>query len=243
MSTYNPQSRLSKKEEINSYRKIAFFGLGTVFLIIALFTIGIPALIGVSSFLSSLNSTNDPITSSDTTSPFPPRLDPLQEATNSATVRLTGSGEPSSTIELFIDGNAKTKTIADKTGGFVFTDITLDQGKTSFYVKASDQSNNVSQPSNMVIINFSKKPPKIELTEPSDGATISNEEKQVKISGTSGSVIDLTINDRIVILNNDGSFTFMLPLTDGENKIKVVGTDIAGNQTTVERKVTFSSPS
>ena len=98
MNVYTPKSRLSKKEELTSYIRIVIFGLGTLFLLLALFSVGLPVLIGLSSFLSSVKSTNEPISTSDTTAPFPPRLDPLQEATNSATVNLTGSAEPSSSI-------------------------------------------------------------------------------------------------------------------------------------------------
>lgn len=240
MNNFNPHSRLARKEEIRSLRRTVLFGLATVLLLFGLFSLGIPVLIGISSFLTSLKSTNEPITSSDTTPPFPPRLATLQEATNSSKIVISGTSEPSSTIELFADGISDGKTVADKNGAFEFSDIILADGTNTFRATATDQAGNISQMSIAVTTVFMKNPPKIDLSDPPDGEKISGENKTVKVSGKTESVVNLTINDRVVVLNNDGSFSFLFPLVEGENKIKVTGSDIAGNKTTVERTITYS---
>lgn len=237
---YNPHSRLARKEEIRSLRRIVLFSLATILLLVGLFSLGIPALIGISSFLASLRSTNEPITTTDTTPPFPPRLEPLQEATNSSKITIPGTGESSATIELFVNGVSSGKTVVDKNGVFEFSEIALEEGTNTFSAAATDQAGNTSQMSIHRTIAFVKNPPKIELTDPPDGVKITGEEKTVRVSGKTESVVALTINDRVVILNNDGSFSFQISLSDGENRIKVEGVDIAGNKTSVERTVTYS---
>ena len=51
--------------------------------------------------------------------------------------------------------------------------------------------------------------------------------------------IAVTINDRMVVIKTDNSFSYGYPLNEGDNILNIVATDAAGNQTTVQRKVTY----
>ncbi len=42
--------------------------------------------------------------------------------------------------------------------------------------------------------------------------------------------IQLTINEIVVTINADGSFSYPIQLLDGPNTISVIATDLAGNQ-------------
>jgi len=45
--------------------------------------------------------------------------------------------------------------------------------------------------------------------------------------------------DRFVSVKDDGSFTYNLRLNDGENTLTIIARDAAGNETKLERKVTY----
>lgn len=49
----------------------------------------------------------------------------------------------------------------------------------------------------------------------------------------------LRINGRIVIIENDGSFTYAVTLEDGDNNFEIVAEDKAGNKTTERLTVQF----
>jgi bacillopeptidase F len=155
-------------------------------------------------------------------------------------MKVSGMAESSATIQLFAEGISWGKTLSDKEGRFEFLNVPLEEGINTFRATATDTGGNVSQMSLPVTVTFLKNPPQVELTEPSDGTKITGEDKSVKVSGKTELVVSLTINDRVIILANDGSFTFQFPLSEGDNKMTIVGTDIAGNKTTVERTVNYS---
>ena len=48
------------------------------------------------------------------------------------------------------------------------------------------------------------------------------------------------MNEFWAIVDAGGNFSYTLPLQNGENTIKVVATDEAGNKTEYEVKVTYS---
>ena len=59
------------------------------------------------------------------------------------------------------------------------------------------------------------------------------------VDGMTYDNVTVTINDRMVVIKTDNSFSYTYPLNDGDNILKIVATDAAGNQTTVQRKVTY----
>ncbi|MDP7422253.1 MAG: FlgD immunoglobulin-like domain containing protein, partial [bacterium] len=61
----------------------------------------------------------------------------------------------------------------------------------------------------------------------------------VTVAGTSEPGATLTVNDTVVEIETNGSFTHLAVIKLGARTITVVATDLAGNSTTETRKVTF----
>ena len=95
-------SRLIRHEE-RIQRKRLIVALGCMIgLIIFLFMFGLKILVGFSIFVDRMRG-NPPQQPQTRELILPPTLDILPQATNSASVALTGKGDPGRTIALYID--------------------------------------------------------------------------------------------------------------------------------------------
>lgn len=178
--------------------------------------------------------------STDTSLLLPPALDPIVTATNSARINVSGYSISDATITVVVNGEESTKIPTDKDGKFNTSEIILKEGenKINAFVIKKDQE---SSPSATYIVNYKKSSPKIEISSPPNGAKIHQDSRDIIIIGNTDEGNRLTINDRFVIVQNDGSFSFKVTLSDGDNTIKLQAIDEAGNKTDQELKVIFSS--
>lgn len=204
-------------------------------MILLLIVLGIPLLIRLTSFLSELRSPQENIE----TTIIPPQP-PIFEATNMATfssqIDVRGFSESGSTVVLDINNN-KSEAVTDNEGKFLFEKINLNEGENRIVAKAVNQGGGESQESKILLITYDKTAPKLELELPGDQETTSQE--KITVKGVTDTDAVLTVGDRQVILAADGSFEYPLRLSEGENKITVVATDPAGNQTKIERTVVY----
>ena len=122
---------------------------------------------------------------------------------------------------------------------FSFFNIELNEGLNTFYVKADAGGGVESLPSKSVSIKFLKTAPKLEIIEPADRASFSQKDDTITIRGRTDAVI-VAINGQKALVTSDGTFSYLFPLSDGDNKITVEALDEAGNKTTVEKTVIFS---
>ncbi|MEJ2441808.1 MAG: hypothetical protein P8Y06_02730, partial [Patescibacteria group bacterium] len=65
-------------------------------------------------------------------------------------------------------------------------------------------------------------------------------ERQITIEGVTEEGVSLTINDRVVAVDEDGGFAFSTTLGEGENNFNIKSADKAGNQTEMDFKVSFT---
>lgn len=236
-------SRLARFEEKKAYRRLFLSILGTAVIILSLIFLGIPALVKFSLLISNLRTGGQATLDStyvDTTPPFSPRLEAPSTATNTAQIAISGFAEPEATLEIFLNGESFKKILIGNDGQFSLPEVPLNEGENKITATAKDAAGNISQPTEPLIIFYKRTPPALEISEPQEGENFSGEKKEAKISGLTESGISLSINGRLVMVKSDGSFSYILPLTPGENLIRIVATDIAGNQTIIERKVTYS---
>ena len=63
--------------------------------------------------------------------------------------------------------------------------------------------------------------------------------QNISVSGATDPGDSVSVNDRLAIVDKDGNFSYSLDLNSGDNKIKVVSSDPAGNQTTKELTVKY----
>ena len=208
-----------------------------VVLVVILF-FGLQLLVKFSLLLGRIKSTSEIPTDLQTEFVLSPTLNPLFEATNSAVIEVSGIGsEPGQTIELFLNGERKTDTIVNSNSQFTFSQLRLESGENRIQVRAKKDGKE-SEFSNQAMVTLDTTPPALEVKEPTDGQII-RKDPQVRIVGKTESESSIFINDFLPIVDTNGNFLYSLPLSNGENSIKIVARDKAGNQTTNEIKVTF----
>ena len=118
----------------------------------------------------------------------------------------------------------------------------LSDGDHTFYLNASDfDGNNAIQISTEFTIDTT--PPALTVTSPTEGF-ITNL-STVTVVGITNDVtstpITLTINSEVVAVEEDGSFSKVVTLIEGENTITIVATDAAGKSSTITRHVTLDT--
>ena len=81
-------------------------------------------------------------------------------------------------------------------------------------------------------------PPDLEINQPGENETVYQSNLEIK-GKTESSEIKITVNDRLVVLEKEGEFNYLYELSEGENLIKVIAQDSAGNETEKELAVTY----
>lgn len=232
-------SRLSRVEEKRTKGQLVLVLAGIVAILALVLTLGIPLIVGVSVLLGNLRSSQTIPTGSDSTPPVAPIISTPTDATNSAILFVEGYGEPESTLKLFINDIEVKKILIGKEGTFSFADIALDRGENLIYATSTDESGNVSIPSQELKVYYKKEGPKLDLQTPQENQEFSKNQQEIQISGTTDVGSSISINDRFVQITDEGNFKYKLKLADGENIITVIARDRAGNETNLERKVTY----
>ncbi len=212
----------------------------TIGVVIFLFVIGIPAVGRVATFVSGLRSNNSLITSNDKTPPAPPTFRSFPDFTNQQTANISGNAEPGSTVKLTFNGKAQ-ETLVDKNGNFSFQNLSLLDGDNTFSAVAVDSAGNTSQKTSQNKIAFDNKPPSLTVDSPPDGSKFfGSGQRQVTIQGTTDSGAAITINDRIVSVDDSGKYQYSTTLSGGDNKLTVKSVDQAGNSTEKDITISFS---
>ncbi|MFC1711922.1 hypothetical protein ACFLZ1_05075 [Patescibacteria group bacterium] len=234
------KSRLTKLEEKKSIKQAFLFVVLTIVLVIALISLGIPALIKFVVFIGDLKSTDLKPVAEDSLSPPIPVLQPVPEATYSGQLNLKGYTEEGAIIKLVIGGITIKEVIAEKDGTFIFDAVKLKEGENEIKTKAVDTAGNESSFSKTITIIFDNEPPELNVTAPEEGKEFFDKEKSIKVEGESDSNITVYVNGRLTSTNSEGMFSLHLELKDGENEIKVKAIDKAGNETEATIKVSYT---
>ena len=235
------KSRLARTEGKKLMRQTWMLIAITIVSMVAIFKWGVPAIINMAVFLGDINSSSQPIGQEDTLAPTPPILSSLPIATTSGMLSITGYTEADSTVKLFRSGEELSETVTDESGDFLFTDIELLEDENSFYAVAYDGAENESEQSNRVSIIFDTEAPELMVDSPDDGSEYYGEAKRtVTVSGTTDSGAEVKVNDYHAVVSASGSFSTRLRLEEGENTIKVVAVDDAGNETEASLTVRYT---
>jgi len=233
-------SRLSRFEERKNLKSAAILGVITVVLVVLFIFFGLPAMAKFAAFLTDLRKSSLPVETNDTTPPAPPRLEPPPDSTNENSIDLAGSTEPGATIILSLNNNTE-EVIANNDGQFIFT-LKLNKGSNTISVLAKDTAGNESQKSESVTVLYDTDAPSVEISTPYDGQKFFGpKQRQIVITGSTESTAALTINERFVLVENNGAFTFTTSLSEGENIFDIKVQDKAGNSTQKAIKVSFAS--
>lgn len=227
------------KEERKNTRTAILYIILTTASLVFLFFVGIPILGKFTAFISDLGRGNKPITNSDKTPPAPPKFNTFPDFTNQNQINLSGFAEPGATVKLIFRGESF-ENIADRSGGFVFN-TNLSNGENIFSATAIDQAGNTSQKTQDLKIVFDNKPPDLTINSPQDNSQFfGSRQRQVTIQGTTEPNTQVTANDRIIAVDNDGKFQYTTTLIEGENKFTLKSIDLAGNTIEKDLTLTFS---
>lgn len=231
------QSRLEEIAKRRSERNIIIILAGIIVLVAVFFFYGIPLLINFSLLVEKMRGNKDTEVVVNASSYIaPPVLDALRDATNSAQINVSGSALQSEVIKLYVNGKYLDQVKAGRDKSFIFNYVSLDVGANDIKAKAVilDKESDYSENMHIVYIN---KEPNLEINSPQDNQSISNGDGQVKVEGKTDPSVRVTVNDYWAIVETDGNFSYLLRLQKGDNTIKVVATDDAGNKTEKEIKV------
>ena len=234
-------SRISKITKTRTRKAIYLTIIGIIGIIALLFAFGTDLLINFSVLAGKISGSNESAISSQEKDYVPPPvLDIIPSATNSATTKVTGyTASKDYTIKLYVNGEFFDKKSVKDDKTFSFNNVKLDAGENKIKAKALTDEDAESEYSNEAKITYVDKMPELSIDSPQDGGSTSNE--RINITGSTDSGNKVTVNDFWAIVNGEGRFNYNnLKLQNGENIIKIVATDTAGNQTTKEVKITFS---
>ncbi len=202
-----------------------------------MFKFGIPFLVNLSLFLSGFQVKEETKTQN---SSFisPPVLNSIPQATASANILISGIASKKQTINLYINDNLMGTAKTQDDERFFFNEI-IKPGENIIKTKAVVNGKE-SDFSNSIIVTFKAAPPFLNIKSPSDGQSYEKDQNFVDVKGTSDINVKITVNGFWAITDSDGSFSYRYPLQSGENKIKIIATDNAGNRSEKEIKVTYN---
>jgi hypothetical protein len=232
-------SRLGKFQERKLATRLVLALAGSIILILFILFFGLKILINFSLLVGKLKSSGKDTSQSQPVIILPPVLDPFPEATNSASLNVSGHGTSNLTLILYVNDKETKKVTIDKTGNFLIKDVPLSDGHNDLKAKLVDAQGNKSDVSNIISTSITHKQPKLDITSPTDNSTVMGDENTTIVAGSTDDGNDVIINNRIVVVNPGGSFSYKIQLSEGDNTLSIISTDAAGNQTKVERHVKY----
>ncbi len=224
-------SRLARKSEFRSKRQSTLLIIASVVILILFILYGFPFVLSLAGTIGSLAGTKITNTVDKGLAPTTPRFSQEFEATKSAQIRLHGVADPKVTVEIFQNERSLGTTLVKDDGTFSM-DTDLSRGDNIFTAVAISESGQKSEISDSYVVSFLSKPPALEVSSPKDGDTV--KDNPVVVTGNTDNGVTVLVNDHLAVVSGTGIFSYYLSLNNGDNKIKVVASDKAGNQTVKE---------
>lgn len=225
------KTRLQNRREKDSLKQATKYLVLALTLMFIIVRFGLPALIKMAGFIGDLNSSRRPIETQSPLPLFPPKLNPLPEATNSSQINIRGLAQAGTTIKLFVRGVDLEETIVATDGQFEFKNIHLADGNNEIYTETTNNQGLNSQASETLTIIVDSQAPLLEIASPTGGQRFFDKDNPITVSGKTDPETNLMINNRFGLVKDDGSFSLTLNLNSGDNQIDIIAKDAAGNET------------
>lgn len=244
MNSYSiNKTRLKRKLDKEGKKQVYILVIGIILIVLLIFKFGITALTGVAKLFIKINELTSSTTSQQTEKNeyiYPPIIDPMLSATNSAYLKVTGrSTIKNGKIQLLVNNSSKAETKIDKNGDFIFEEIEIEEGENTIKARIKTEENKLSDFSVEQKIYYAKKAPELEIFFPQEDSLFVRGEDEINIKGKTNPDNQVTINGYWALMSGDGTFSYFLKLNDGDNIIKIETIDKAGNKTTKDIKVTY----
>lgn len=216
-----------------------YLKLGVFYLVLTIVFLALIAKFGISAAvkISELIQKGSPSVSnnlSDVIVP-PPQLSSIPEATNSATLNIWGFALANQDVDIYLN-DTNIKTIRVNSEGKFEDSINLVLGLNKIFIQTKTKQGTTSAQSHIWTIFYTNTSPSLEILEPTSEKVITKTNK-AEIEGKVDKTTKVTINDHLVIVDQNGLFTYNSSLQSGENKFKIICTDPAQNKT--EKEITF----
>ncbi|HVZ67723.1 MAG TPA: hypothetical protein VG917_05700 [Patescibacteria group bacterium] len=236
-----PESRLNRRSVNQGKRQLYVYLISIVVIIFLALNFGPFLLARVGNIIDGItgknNQTDTVVSNSELQAPT---LDPLPDATPSATIKITGqSFYPNGEVELYVNGAKVDSVDVDSSLDFEFKDVALRSGTNTINTRMIIGKRRSSL-SDDYTIQRQQDAPSLDITFPSDGASFTKADQQITVQGKTNPDSSVKVNDFIAIVDSSGNFTYQLNLNDGDNNITVVAENPAGKTTTKQIKVTYS---
>lgn len=232
------KSRLAKKQETRIKKNLFFSLVGIIVILFLLIKFGVPALANFAIFLSGINGSDKDDPKKEVSFIPSPVLDSNLTATNSAQVIISGRIPGKGSIEIYINDELR-DTIDTKKDGSFSTEETLKIGENT--IKARTELNGKNSGfSNILSITYIKSAPNLTIATPANGQSFKKEENRMVVSGQTDPGVTVTVNGFWALIDDTNSYSYELPLKDGDNEINITAIDQAGNKTEKTVKVTYS---
>lgn len=164
-------------------------------------------------------------------------LDTPPIATNSATISISGQVTGFDSVDIYLNNvKAQTAMLDNET---VFSEEIgrLISGENTIYVAARTKDGKNSKKTEKYSVFYKRDAPTLEISKPSNGETTRNAD--IAISGKTDRNTTVHLNNSPIVVDLQGEFETTIRLKEGENILRFRATDVAGNTTETEIRVTF----
>ncbi len=233
------QSRLTRYQEKKFTKRLMWSLVGIFGLVAFIWFFGFKLLVGLSVFFANIKG-NTGTAQNETVYIAPPVLYDAPVATNSASIKISGTGEKNLTVILFVNDTEVKKLTIPEDSQFTIENVPFEEGENIIKARTVDDMGNRSEPSNILTVRISTKNPELTITEPgSEITTVNGDNNTYTIKGTTEPDTAITINDRFVVVDPDGGFSYTYRMNEGDNSIIIMAKNQAGNVTRKEITITY----
>lgn len=231
-------SRLEKHQRKQFTTTIIIFIVILLVVLYFIFTIGIKIVLNTSLFIANLTSKKtDTALTKNNNIYGAVDIDNIPSATNSARIMVGGSVFNLNLLEFYINGEMVKEVALSASDNFSEEIGELKEENNEVYIKAKTKDGKIVKQSKKFTVLYKSEKPKLEITEPTDGAKTSKSE--IKIKGTTDKETFVKINDLPVVVDAIGNFETNIRLKEGDNTITIIAQDQAGNRQEKTLTITY----
>ncbi len=158
-------------------------------------------------------------------------------ATNSASLIISGNTTEFDTVTFIINDEEVKEAQVLNADSFTEKIGALKPGSNTVQVIATATKQKQTKESDVFTIKYINTKPKIEISEPANGAEITKDE--IVIKGSTDKNNSVEIDGAPVVVSATGTFEEEVRLKDGENLIEILAIDEAGNEEKIELKIIY----
>lgn len=221
-------SRLEKHFVREKKQRLFLIIFLIIFFVIFFFTYGIQIIIDTSIFISKLTSKNKPVEINQLSSQYGLLdIENMPLATNSSTIEIKGSVFNLKKIVGFLNQEKIIEKEVKNKNSFSLTIDALKEGNNELYLEGFGDKDQLIKRTRKYSVFYKKDKPKIEINEPQNNSKVNKD--LITIKGKTEAETIIKINDLPIVVDALGNFETDVNLSEGENKITIFASDIAGN--------------